>query len=150
MCARQQYTGSYRYCSIFSSHTGMLFCNLPSVPNRIREDKTLPSASYTLLDVVWVGKKKKKKNQNQRTAVKEKMPGVEGGKEGDCQEGYSFQRAEHESAEWFFLIIYLFLILQSTVMPWRPQQMKPLYSEPVCVLSIGQQDLITSWQRNSL
>lgn len=27
------------------------------------------------------------------------MPGVEGGKEGDCQDSYSFQRAEHESAE---------------------------------------------------
>lgn len=34
------------------------------------------------------------------------MPGVEGGKEGDCQEGYSFQRAEHESAE---RVIYLFI-----------------------------------------
>lgn len=41
-------------------------------------------------------------------------------------------------------------ILQSTVMPWRLQQKKPLHSNPVCVLSIRQQGLITSWHRNSL
>lgn len=76
------------------------------------------------------------------------MPGVEDGKEGDCQDSYSFQRAEHESAE--RVMIFFFLILQSTVMPWRPQQMKSLYSQPVCVLSIRQRELITSWQRNSL
>lgn len=41
------------------------------------------------------------------------MPGVEGGKEGDCQEGYSFQRAEHESAERvIFFFIFFFNITE--------------------------------------
>lgn len=44
---------------------------------------------------------------------KAKMPGAEGGKEGGCQEGCTFQRAERESAEW---VLYIY-ILQSTVMP---------------------------------
>lgn len=138
MCARQQCTGSYGYCNIFSSLTGMLFCNLPSVPNSVTGDKTLPSTSYALLEVVWVEEEEKKKKIG-KVLSKKKVPGVEGG--GGLPRGLQFP--ERESAEWVFLcILQRDDALKTT--------MKPLYSEPVCVLSIRQQDFLTSWQRNSL
>lgn len=53
-----------------------------------------------------------------------------GGEEGDCQEA-AVSREQSMSQQSIFFKIY---ILQSTVMPWRPQQMKPLY----CVCFINQ------------
>lgn len=55
--------------------------------------------------------------------------------EEDCQEDCSFQSVSQQS-EVFLYILQSDDALKTT--------MKPLYSEPVCVLSIRQQDPLTS------
>lgn len=63
---------------------------------------------------------------------KAKMPGAEGGKEGGCQEGCTFQRAERESAEW---VLYIYITEYSDALKTTTEEASSL--QP-CVCFINQ------------
>lgn len=105
MCVQYNRTGVARDIG------GTIFCSPPSVPNRIRGDKTLPSTSYTLLDVVRL--KKKKKFKTGKWLSREIMPGVE---EKGIAKRAAVSREQSMSQQSNFCLLCMY-VLQSTVMP---------------------------------
>lgn len=127
MCVQYNTTRAAR--DIGGFFPGTIFCSVHMFPVGLEETKhCLPQAilCWMQFDV------KKKKKKTWEIAVKGNNARGGGWRRRGLPRGLQFP----ESRAWVSRVIFFFLIyiLQSTVIPWRPQQMKPLY----CVCFINQ------------